>query len=127
MTLRVVTPNELVVEERVVQVTVRAVDGARCFLPRHIDFVTALVPSVVSYVLPDETERFVAVDEGVLVKVGDELLISVAYAVAGAELGTLRQTVAEEFRERSEHDRAARSALARLEASIVRRFMELGG
>jgi len=126
MTLRVVTPSELVIEERVRQVTVRTGDGARSFLPRHIDFVTAVVPSVVAYVLPDGTERFVAVDEGVLVKVGEELLISAAYGVPGAELGSLRRTVAEEFRDRAEHDRAARTALARLEASIVRRFMELG-
>ena len=127
MTLRVVTPKEMVVEQRVTKVTVRAEDGSRTFLPRHIDFVTALAPSVIAYVDTDGAEGFAAVDEGVATKIGDELLISTPYAAAGIELGSLRRTVEAEFRERGEHDRAARTALARLEASIVRRFIELGG
>ncbi len=138
MNLRVITPSEVVVDERVRKVTVTATDGSRTFLPRHIDFVTTLVPSVLFYMRPGDRRRsetaerppgeehFVAVDDGILTKVGDELLISTAYAVAGDELGSLRRLVEEEFRQRGDRERVARSALARLEASIVRRFMELG-
>ncbi|MGC9320016.1 MAG: F0F1 ATP synthase subunit epsilon [Armatimonadota bacterium] len=126
MNLKVVTPSETVVNERVEKVTVRAEDGSRTFLPRHIDFVTALVPSVMSFVPAGGAEQFVAVDEGILTKAGDDMLISVAYAVYGPELGSLRRTVEEEFAERGEREKMARTALAKLEASIVRRFMELG-
>ncbi|MGD9496014.1 MAG: F0F1 ATP synthase subunit epsilon, partial [Armatimonadota bacterium] len=106
--------------------SVRGADGARTYLPRHIDFVTAVLPSVMSWFTPDGEEHFAAIDEGVLVKVGNDLLISAAYAMRGEELGRLREAVEREFRERAGHERATRTALARLEASIVRRFMELG-
>lgn len=126
MNLQVVTPARTVIDERVRKVTVVAEDGSRTFLPRHVDFVTVLVPSVVSFVRPEGEEQFVAVDEGILVKAADEMLISVAYAMHGPELGTLRRAVREEFIERGEQAKVARTSLARLEASIVRRFMELG-
>ena len=126
MNLRVVTPREVVIDERATKVTVRAEDGARTFLPRHIDFVTALAPSVVSYLRPGGQEGFVAVDEGVLTKAGDELLVSAAYVIVGERLGELQRRAEEQFREREDRERVAHTALARLEANIIRRFMELG-
>lgn len=126
MNLKVVTPTKTVVEARVQKATVRGRDGARTYLPRHIDFVTAVVPSVMSWQPAGGEEQFAAVDEGILVKVGDELLVSTTYAVHGPELGQLRETVEEQFEQRGEQEKSARTALAKLEASIVRRFMELG-
>ena len=126
MNLKVVTPARVTVDERVEKVTVHGHDGSRTYLPRHIDFVTAVVPSVMSWVPVDGEERFAAVDEGILVKVGDELLVSTTYAMHGPELGQLRRTLEEQFAQRGEREKSARTALAKLEASIVRRFMELG-
>lgn len=126
MNLKVVTPTEVVVDERVEKVTVQGEDGSRTYLPRHIDFVTALVPSVMSWQPTSGEEQFAAIDEGLVVKAGDELLVSTAYAVHGPELGQLRETVEGQFEERGEREKGARTALAKLEASIVRRFMELG-
>jgi len=124
--LKVVTPTQVVVDARVRQVTAQAQDGSRTYLPRHIDFVTAVLPSVMSWVPMEGEEQFAAVDEGILVKVGDELLVSTTYAMHGPELGRLRQTVQEQFVQRGEREKSARTALAKLEASIVRRFLELG-
>ncbi len=126
MNLKVVTPNQTVVDMRVEKATVEGRDGSRTYLPRHIDFVTAIVPSVMSWQPPDGEEQFAAVDEGILVKAGDELLVSTTYAVYGPDLGQLRETVEEQFEQRGEREKTARTSLARLEASIVRRFMELG-
>ncbi len=126
MNLRVATPTTLVVDERVEKITVQGEDGSRTLLPRHIDFVTALVPSVMSYVPADGHEEFVAVDEGIMTKAGDDVLISVAYAVRGPELGALREMVERHLAEGGEREKVVRTALAKLEASIVRRFMELG-
>jgi len=124
--LKVVTPTRVIVDARVRQVTAQGLDGSRTYLPRHIDFVTAVAPSVMSWLPAEGEEQFAAIDEGILVKVGDELLLSTAYAMHGPELGRLRQTVNEQFVERGEREKSARTALAKLEASIVRRFMELG-
>lgn len=126
MNLKVVTPSKVVVDTRVEKATVQGREGSRTYLPRHIDFTTVVVPSVMSWRPVDGEEQFAAVDGGVLVKVGDELLVSTAYAVYGPELGHLRETVEEQFRQRGEREKTARTAVAKLEASIVRRFMELG-
>lgn len=126
MNLKIVTPTRVVVDARVRQVTAQGRDGSRTYLPRHVDFVTVVVPSVMSWIPAEDVEQFAAIDEGILVKVGDELLVSTTYAMHGPELGSLRQTVQEQFVDRSEREKSARTALAKLEASIVRRFMELG-
>ncbi|MGD9497981.1 MAG: F0F1 ATP synthase subunit epsilon [Armatimonadota bacterium] len=62
MNLRVVTPSRTIVDARAVRVSVRGADGARTYLPRHIDFVTAVLPSVMSWFTPDGEEHFAAID-----------------------------------------------------------------
>ena len=126
MRLKVVTPTRVVVDARVRQVTVQGRDGSRTYLPRHIDFVTAAVPSVMSWRPEDGEEQYAAIDEGLIVKAGEELLVSTAYAVHGPGLGRLRETVEGQFEQRDDREKSARTTLAKLEASIVRRFMELG-
>lgn len=125
MHLRVWLPERVLVDEPSDKVVAEAVNGSFGVLPRHIDFVAALVPGILSFWDADGRERFVAVDEGVLVKAGRDLLVSVRDAVVGKDLESLRETVQEQFIELDEHARAARSALARLEAGVVRSFIEL--
>lgn len=125
MHLRVCLPERLLVDEPSGKVVAEARNGSFGLLPRHVDFVAALVPGILSFWDADGRERFVAVDEGVLVKAGHDVLVSVRDAVVGEELGSLRETVQEQFIELDEHSRAARSALARLEAGVVRSFIEL--
>ncbi|HNP64855.1 MAG TPA: F0F1 ATP synthase subunit epsilon [Woeseiaceae bacterium] len=102
-----------------------AENGAFGMLPNHIDFVTALVPSVLTLTTADGTERFFGIDEGILVKKGHEVVITVRRGVQGADLDSLNDTVQATFIEIDEEERVARSALSRLEAGIVRRFGEL--
>jgi F-type H+-transporting ATPase subunit epsilon len=125
--LKVLLPTEVLVDEDAAKVTAEAHNGSFCLLPRHVDFVAALVPGLLSYESPGGREQFLAVDEGVLVKCGDEVLVSTRRAVRGGDLGTLRETVDAEFSVLDEREKAARASAARLEADLVRRFMELGG
>jgi F-type H+-transporting ATPase subunit epsilon len=121
------TPIEVLLEEEVVKVTAEGPNGSFCLLPRHIDFVSLLAPGVLIFEAADGHESFVALDEGVLVKVGGEVLVSVLNAARSPDLGHLRRIVEEQFRELDEHERAVRTTLARLETDFVRRFLELGG
>ena len=89
-----------------------------------MDFVAALAPSIMSY-WTQGREYFLAVDEGTLVKVGEQVLVSTRNAVTHSSLEALRTTVIEEFRMLNEHERQARTALGRLEAAALRRFLEL--
>jgi len=100
-------------------------NGAFGMLPNHIDFVTALVPSVLILTGTEGEEQFFGIDEGVLVKTGHEVQIAVRRGVHGDDLESLDQTVQALFVEIDEEERIARSALSRLEAGIVRRFGKL--
>lgn len=102
-----------------------AADGAFGMLPNHVDFVTALVPSVLILTDRDSAEQFFGIDEGILVKRGRSVDIAIRRGVRGDDLATLNETVQATFVEIDDEERVARSALSRLEAGIVRRFGEL--
>jgi F-type H+-transporting ATPase subunit epsilon len=116
----------MLIDEEVDKVTAEAENGFFCLLPRHVDFVTALVPGVLYFETAKKGEEFLAVDEGILAKVGQDVLISTRNGVLGAELETLETLVREKFEVLDDREKTSRSASAKLEADIVRRFMELG-
>jgi len=124
--LRVFLPTEVFMEEEVKQVTAEGEDGCFCLKPRHIDFVSALVPGLLSYINPAGDEVFMAVGDGVLVKCGADVLVSTTQAAAGPDLGTLKDTVERRFRQVDDREKSSRTAMAKLEANFVRRFLELG-
>lgn len=125
MTLKVMLPTEVLLEEPVIKVIAEAENGSFCLLPHHIDFAAALAPGILLFVGPDSAEQYAALDNGTLVKCGQEVLVSAYNGVRGDNLTQLRNLVAERFITLDEQQRTARSALARLEAGVVRRFIEL--
>jgi F-type H+-transporting ATPase subunit epsilon len=106
-------------------VTAEAQNGSLCLLPRHVDFVAALVPGILSFILDSKQEVFYAVDSGVLVKCGADVLISAGNAVKGSELGKLRETVERQYRTLDEREQKALNAMTKIEAGFVRRFLEI--
>ena len=63
-----------------------------------------------------------AVDEGVLVKTGSDVLVSVRNAIAGTNLGQLREAVQREFLHLDEQEKNVRSVLAKMEGDLMRRM-----
>ena len=124
MNLKVLIPNEVFLERQVNKVIAEAKNGSFCILPRHVDFVAALVPGLLCYVDQEGNEQFVAIDEGALVKCAADIMVSTRSAAGGGDLGELRRVVEEEFGVLDDRERLARSAAARLEAGLVRRFMD---
>ena len=125
MQLQVLLPTEVLVDEAVVKVIATADNSQFCLLPRHIDFVAALVPGVLYFYASEDAERYAALDEGVLVKCGRKVFISALDGVRGTDLDQLQALVEERFEELDDHERKARKALARLEAGTLRRFRDL--
>jgi F-type H+-transporting ATPase subunit epsilon len=125
MILRVLLPERVLVNEAVTKVKAEAANGSFTLLPKHVDFVAALVPGILSFESVEGGERFMAIDQGVLVKCGEEVLLSTRNAVLGPGLEDLKRTVREQYEIIDDRERHARSASARLEADLVRRFMEL--
>lgn len=123
--LQLLLPTGVLVDKDVVKVIAEAENGEFCLLPRHVDFVAALVPGILSFYVSEDEESIAAIDEGILVKSGRDVLISTPNGVLGSDLASLQTLVEEHFLELDEHERKVRSALARLEAGTVRGFREL--
>lgn len=125
MRLKLLLPSQILIDEPVTKVIAQGRNGSFCLEPRHVDFVSALSPGILQFIDAEGREVFVAVDEGILVKCADEVLVSAYNAVKGEDLATLKDTVEHRFRQMDESERVARSALARLEAGVVRRFTQM--
>ncbi len=124
MKLRINLPSGIFLEEEVGSVIAESVNGRFCLLQRHIDMTTILAPGLLSYRI-DGMDSYLAVDHGVLVKQGHDVNVAARAAVAG-ELGFLEREIKRMQKEIDEQERITRSAVARLEADFVRRFMEFG-
>jgi len=125
MRLEVSTPIALLVDAVAVKVVAEGPEGFFVLLPRHIDLAAALPPGLFVYVTAAGEERFLGIDEGILVKRGAEVRVSVLDAFESADLASLRAQVAARFLSLDDHERAARTALARLEAGAIRRVLEI--
>ena len=100
-------------------------EGSFGLLPNRLDCAAALAPGILTYETEAEGEVFVAVAEGVLIKAGAEVLVSVRNAIGGVGLDELHQAVEREFLQAGEEERNLRTTLAKLEVDFVRRFAAL--
>ncbi len=123
MNLKVLLPFKVFAEKTgVSRIVAESRDGAFGLLPHRLDCVAALAPGILVFETKDEGEVYIAVDEGILVKTGTDVLVSVRNAIGGADLGKLRESVEQEFLELDEQEKSVRSVLAKLESGFVRRF-----
>lgn len=124
MHLKIMEPEQIIADEQVDKIIAEAVNGFFCLKPRHVDFASALRPGIL-YFYREEEEKLMAVDRGILVKCGSEVLVSVLNAIAGDELGKLRQQVREEFSRIEQTEEEATNALRNLEAELIQHFIGL--
>ena len=126
MTLRVLLPFQVFTEKTgVSRIVAETRQGSFGLLPHRLDCVAALAPGILTYETEVDGEVFVAVDEGVLIKTGTDVLVSVRRALGGPDLAKLRAGVEREFLAVDEHERSVRSVVAKLEAGFLRRFVSL--
>ncbi|MDH5586626.1 MAG: F0F1 ATP synthase subunit epsilon, partial [Nitrospirota bacterium] len=94
MTLKILLPFRIFAEQKAVtRIVAESREGSFGLLPQRLDCVAALEPGILIYESNGEDERYVALDEGVLVKSGQEVLVSVRNAIAGTDLQQLRAAV----------------------------------
>ena len=123
MNLKVLLPFQIFAEKTgVSRIVAETREGSFGLLPHRLDCVAALAPGILTYETAADGEVFVAVDEGVLVKTGPDVLVSVRRAVSGTDLGQLHDTVKQEFMTLDEHEQSARLVTAKLETGFLRRF-----
>jgi len=123
MNLKVLLPFQIFAEKTgVSRIVAETREGSFGLLPHRLDCVAALVPGVLTYESEADGEVFVAVDEGVLVKTGLDVLVSVRRAMGGTDLRQLRDAVVKEFLTLDEHEQSVRMVMAKLETGVLRRF-----
>ena len=123
MRLKVLLPFEVFVDEAdVPRIVAETAQGSFGLLPHRLDCVAALAPGILIYETAARDEVCLAVDEGVLVKTGADVVVSVRRALRGTDLGQLRDAVTQQFEQQDAQDRDLRSAMVRLESGFLHRF-----
>ncbi len=103
--------------QNVKRIVMETSEGAFGVLPKRLDFVAALVPGIFTY--ETDSEHFIAIDEGIMVKAGDEVWVSVRNAIRGASLQELQESVNNSFKQLDENEKEQRSAMARMESGFI--------
>ncbi len=125
MTLKILLPFQIFAEKTsIARIVAETRAGSYGFLPQRLDCIAPLVPGILSYENEEEGEVYVAVDEGVLVKVGPNVSVSVRNAIGGTDLRQLHAAVEKEFLDLNEREQNVRSVLAKIESGFIRRFAE---
>ena len=125
MGLRILLPFSIFAEKTgITRIVAETREGSFGLLPHRLDCVAGLAPGILVYENEAEGEVFVAVDEGVLVKTGLDVLVSVRNAIGGTDLGQLRTAVEREFLNLNEREQRVRSVMAKMESGFIRRLAE---
>jgi len=123
MRLKVLLPFQIFAERAgVSRIVAETRGGSIGLLPRRLDCVAALVPGILVYETEADGEVCLAVDEGVLVKAGSDVLVSVRRAIGGTDLGALRVAVEKEFLTLDESEQSVRKVMTKLESGFLRRM-----
>jgi F-type H+-transporting ATPase subunit epsilon len=123
MRLKLLLPFRIFADKRdVSRIVAETIEGSFGLLPHRLDCVAALVPGILSYETEADGEVFLAVDEGVLVKTGADVLVSVRRAIGGTDLGALHDAVAREYLTLDDEEKKLRQVTAKLETGFLRRF-----
>ncbi len=125
MNLKILLPFQIFADKTgVSRIVAETREGSFGLLPHRLDCVAALVPGILIYQLGTDAEVYTAVDEGVLVKIGLDVLISVRRAIGGTDLGQLHAAVQREFLHLNEREQSVRSVMAKMESDFISRLAE---
>jgi F-type H+-transporting ATPase subunit epsilon len=124
MNLKILVPFRIFLNlEGVSGIVAETPEGSFGLLPHRLDCVAALVPGVLAYTLGNEIS-YIAVDQGVLVKSGADVTVSVRQAIKGTSLSELHETVKRQYMSLDQQERDVRTAIARMESALLGRFAE---
>jgi len=125
MSLTVLLPSRVLVEQdRVRRIIAETSHGSFGIWPQRLDCMAALTPGILTFEAEAQGLAYLAVDAGVLVKAGRRVWVSVRNAIAGADLGRLRERIESEMSHHDERERDLRSTLAKMEGMLLRRLAE---
>lgn len=125
MNLKILLPYRIFANKTgVVRIVAETGAGSFGLLPNRLDCVAALVPGILVFETGEEGETYAAIDEGILIKTGADVLVSVHNAIEGSDLASLREAVRNEFLNLDEQELSLRRIVAKMESGFTRRFAE---
>jgi F-type H+-transporting ATPase subunit epsilon len=126
MWLKILIPSRIFVHKiEVLRIVAESTNGSFGILGQRRDCVASLVPGILTYETDQHKEVFIAVDTGLLVKNGDEVLVSVRRAVGPGSLSELRALVNSEFLSLDEQEHDLQMVLNKLESGFLAQFSDL--
>lgn len=125
MDLKILLPYRIFAEiNNVSSIVAETSEGSFGLLPQRLDCVAAIVPCIFTYETELKNKHYLAVDEGILVKAGSQVVVSVRNAFGGADLGKLHESVENEYKKLDDTEREIRSTMAKMESGFLFSFQK---
>lgn len=123
LSLKILLPHKVCRDvKNLSRIIVETDKGSFGILPNRLDCAAALVPGILLYETEGGENNYIAIDEGILVKTGFEVKISVRNAIRGKSLEELNVSVEKDFKNLNEQEKEFRSALVKLESGFMHAF-----
>jgi len=120
MDLKILLPYRIFAEiKNVSSIVAETSEGSFGLLPQRLDCVAAIVPSIFSYETESKSKHYLAVDEGILTKAGNQVTVSVRNAFGGTDLGKLHESVENEYKKLDDTEKDIRSTMAKMENGFL--------
>ena len=120
MDLKILLPYKIYADiKNVDRIVAETNEGFFGLLPQRLDCVASLVPGIFMYETDKGEIHYIAIDEGVLVKAGMEVLVSVRNAIGGTDIGQLHKSIKKEYVKLDDNERSVRSVMAKIESEII--------
>ena len=124
--LKILLPYKVFAEiKNVKKIVVETSVGSYGILPGRLDCTAALVTGILMYETDSEGEKYIAVNDGILIKAGSDVMISVRNAIGNAPLGKLREVVEKDMMQLDDLEINARTVMAKLETGFLRNFQKI--
>ena len=125
MDLKILLPNKVFAEHKnILRINVETLEGYYGILSNRRDCSAVLTPGILTFETELRKESFVAIDQGVFVKKGNDVFVSVRRAIQGDGLSQLRNAVKTELLTLDEKQQEIRFAMNKLESSFLQRLTE---
>lgn len=120
MNLKILLPHQILAEiNNVKSIVVETSEGSYCLLSQRLDCVAAVVPGIFTYETNSGEKHYLAVDEGILVKAGSQVMLSVRNAFFGEDLEKLHESVIKEYKKLSDTEKEIRATMAKMESGFI--------
>lgn len=126
MQFELLVPDGVIVEEPILGLQAADASGRFGLWPNHEQFLTVLVPCVLTFRRLDGRERYAAADGGVLLLENNRLSVVTREALSADRLEDVAGAAAAMFAARKAQERTARSAFFELELTLLRELRQAG-